>query len=220
MKQLAALCLCAVAVPFAIAQQDSKSPLPSNSNSDSTSNSHSTEFNPFEGSIESLAAEVIVSELAEIEGETPKDDGLSGDPALLTGCTGNIVVRCPATVNSTGNAATLAGTGVPSVSQTGLTLSVSSAPADRPVQFLYSSSPVQLPFGDGWLCVSPYSGVRRLSAVLLTDGSGAVSIAPDFAGSPIAALSTWHFQAWFRDTGAVGGSGINTTNALRITFCP
>ncbi len=214
MKQLAVLSLCAVAVPFAIAQQDSKSPSPSNSNFDST------ELAAFEGSVESLAAEVVVSDLTEIEGETPKEDGQSGDPALLTGCTGNIVVRCPATVNSSGDAATLAGTGVPSLSQIGLTFSVSSAPADRPVQFLYSSSPVQLPFGDGWLCVSPYSGVRRLSAVLLTDGSGAASITPDFDGSPIAALSSWHFQVWFRDTDAVGGSGINTTNALRITFCP
>lgn len=214
MKQLAALCLCAVAVPFAIAQQDSKSPLQSDSHF------HSAELAELESSVESLAAETVVSEVAELEGESAKEDGQTDEPALLTGCTGNIVVRCPATVNSTGNAATLAGSGVPSVSQTSFTLTVGSAPADRSVQFLYSSSPVQLPFGDGWLCVSPYSGVRRLSAVLLTDGSGSASIAPDFAGSPIAALSSWHFQAWFRDTGAVGGSGINTTNALRITFCP
>lgn len=208
MKQLAALCLCAVAVPFAIAQQDSKSPVP-----------HEFQSGEFP-TLELAAALAVDAEIPELESESAKDDGLGDELASLTGCTGNVVVRCPATVNSTGFAATLQATGTPSISQSGFTLSVGSAPADRPVQFLYSASPVQLPFGDGWLCVSPYSGVRRLSSVLLTDANGSVSLAPDFGGSPITALSTWHLQAWFRDTGVVGGSGINTTNALRVTFCP
>lgn len=210
MKQLAALCLCAVAVPFAIAQQDSKSPLPLESQSETDALQV----------LEVAAADAVAAESSEFEGESAKDEGSEGELASLTGCTGNVVVRCPATVNSTGFAATLSATGTPSISQSGFTLSVGSAPADRPVQFLYSSSPVQLPFGDGWLCVSPYSGVRRLSSVLLSDASGSITLNPSFAGSPITALSTWHLQAWFRDTGVVGGSGINTTNALRVTFCP
>ncbi|MFM7296373.1 MAG: hypothetical protein ACKO4Q_04025, partial [Planctomycetota bacterium] len=177
MKQLAALCLCAVAVPFAIAQQDSKSPAQLDTQSE-----HQLESKLVE--LSAIAVSAQAADSAEIDNGSVKDEGLAGGFASLTGCTGNVVVRCPATVNSTGFAATLQATGTPSVSQPGFALSVASAPADRPVQFLYSSSAVQLPFGDGWLCVSPYSGVRRLSSVLLTDSNGSLSLSPSFGGTP------------------------------------
>lgn len=220
MKQLATLLVCAsAAIPLAFSQEkqessalDAKSTLPHEL-------AAAVEHATLPCSVEVDAASAEIEEAPE---ESP--EGSAGGFASLTTC-GQVVVRCPATPNSTGQGATLTATGVPSLSTPGFSMSVGSAPADRPVKFLYSSAAVQLPFGDGWMCISPYTGLRRLGPVLSTDAAGIATLPLDFPGSPLvngtfSGLSTWHFQAWFRDTGVVGGTGINTTNALRVTFCP
>jgi hypothetical protein len=45
--------------------------------------------------------------------------------------------------------------------------------------------------------------------------------APPFSGgaSQITAGSTWRFQFWFRDPQG-GPAGFNTSDAMRVTFCP
>ena len=36
----------------------------------------------------------------------------------------------------------------------------------------------------------------------------------------ITALSTWHFQTWYRDIGGPCGAFSNFSNALTVTFTP
>jgi hypothetical protein len=212
MKQLATLLVCAsAAIPFAFSQE--KQDIPSLPNTDVKS--------ALLPELPTLLEETV---LAAADDEDASSDETSPGFANLTTC-GQVVVRCPSTPNSTGFGATLSSTGVASLTTPGFTMSVAAAPANRPVKFLYSSAAAQLPFGDGWMCISPYTGLSRLGGVLLTDAAGIATLPLDFAGSPLlngtfAGNSTWHFQAWFRDTGVVGGTGINTTNALRVTFCP
>jgi hypothetical protein len=88
--------------------------------------------------------------------------------------------------------------------------------------FFYGSDQVEVPFGDGFLCVGGHA--FRLNPPLQVDAAGRVQRAIDLnaPAEPDAAIlpgSTWNFQLWYRDT-AAGGAGFNFTDGLRVTFCP
>lgn len=133
---------------------------------------------------------------------------------------GAVTAYCPATLNSSGNAGTLANIGGTSVGDNDILLFASGLPTGNPGVFFYGNSSTSVPFGAGTLCVSgPF--VKRLAMVPAQVGGFAIlavditaETAPEYEITP---GSTWFFQYWFRDP--VGGNGPNFTNALEMNFC-
>jgi hypothetical protein len=139
------------------------------------------------------------------------------------GC-GSVTRYCTSTPNSTGQAATIALTGSLQVADNNVHLLAFQCPPTRPGLFLYGANPTQIPFADGYLCISPfYPGLHRAGGALLLDQAGTATQQLDFSALPpgagIQPGSTWNFQFWYRDL-AAGGSGSNLTDALSVTFCP
>jgi hypothetical protein len=89
--------------------------------------------------------------------------------------------------------------------------------------FIYGEGGFYYPFGNGYLCIDPYTpGLFRMSGALQPNASGVCSCLLDFGGlSPAGAItpgSTWTFQYVYRDVPS--GSGVFTlTDAIDVTFC-
>lgn len=131
---------------------------------------------------------------------------------------------CESTVNSSGVAATISMSGSLSVAAGDTALLAAGAPAGRPGLFFYGLQPAQIPFGDGWLCVSPFApGLIRLPPVQLVAPDGTAELLLDLTrlppSAPIGAGTTAYFQFWFRDLPA-GGSGSNLSDGVQATFVP
>ncbi|MCK6447210.1 MAG: hypothetical protein L6Q99_12545 [Planctomycetes bacterium] len=134
------------------------------------------------------------------------------------------VPYCTSTINSSGAAATISVSGSLSVAVNDLVLHAQGGPVGRPGLFFYGLAPAELPFADGWLCVSPFApGLVRLQPVQVIDMSGTASLAVDLTSlppwAPIAPGTTAYFQFWFRDLPA-GGAGSNLTDGVQATFLP
>ena len=129
---------------------------------------------------------------------------------------------CTSTPNSTGQPASITTFGSISVLYPSLELHAGPVP-DQFGVFFYGPEQAQVPFADGFRCVAPGSvGLARLP---VTQASGGVLSAllnvdsPPFPAAQITALSTWNFQAWFRDP-AAGGTGANLSDGRVVTFLP
>ncbi len=131
---------------------------------------------------------------------------------------------CTSTPNSTGLPALIDATGSFAITANDTTLHASQAPPLKFGQFFYGAAPVQFPFADGYLCVSPFDpGLFRLFPLVRIQTVGTGSLPLDLtslAGNgEILAWSSWYFQFWFRDP-AGGASGSNLSDGLRLGFCP
>lgn len=129
---------------------------------------------------------------------------------------------CTSAINSTGARAALGATGSFSVTSNSFQLQAYGCPAGRAGIFVYGAYPTQIPFANGYLCVSPfYPGLYRAGHPVLVNQSGAAALPVDLtqlpAGAQITGGSTWNFQFWFREP---VGAGSNLSDAMRITFCP
>ncbi len=156
---------------------------------------------------------------------------IAADPALdqngdgiLDACQcGPVISYCFTTPNSAGPGARMGSTGLPSTSVPGFALQATQAPPNKVGLFYYGANSTNVVFGIGVRCVA--TPLFRLPPGQI-DGSGAFSYPLDFTAAPIGsgpgsitAGSTWHFQFWYRDP---QGSpvGFNTSDGLRVTFCP
>ena len=105
-------------------------------------------------------------------------------------------------------------------------LALDGAPKGSVSMFFYGLGESQLPLGDGFLCLSPMApGILRLPDPVVVDAQGHAErmldfTAPPLATGPITSYSTWRFQAWYRDPAGPLGTGVNTSDALRVSFCP
>ena len=129
---------------------------------------------------------------------------------------------CVGATNSTGQGASISILGSQSVADNNFGLLVSDAPANRSGLFFYGANQGQIPFGDGFRCIS--GSFFRLNPITMTDGLGNASRAVDLTNPPsaagqITANSTWNFQFWFRDPGGPGGNGFNLTDGVEVPFC-
>lgn len=126
---------------------------------------------------------------------------------------------CPAVANSTGSPASFAVIGSTDVTDEYLTLSVHDAPPRTFGLFFFGPDKVQLPLGDGTLCVG--GQIERLSPVAATGDGGAAMHAVDFSDPTVSGSlltgSTWNFQFWFRDQPG-GPAGSNLSNAVEVGF--
>jgi hypothetical protein len=128
---------------------------------------------------------------------------------------------CTANPNSTGASASISALGKASVSANSLKLAVDNTPPHARGRFVYGTGQAQLPFGDGLQCVAaPAFGLRFLD----TNAAGAAFLSVNYSAQTIpagiiTAGSTWNFQFIYTDD-ASPGFGINSSNALSITFTP
>jgi hypothetical protein len=131
---------------------------------------------------------------------------------------------CASSPNSTGHVARIGAWGSLAVADANTHLWTSACPPGSLGIFFYGADSVQIPFGNGTLCISPfYPGLFRLDPAVAIDAAGHAELELDFAAlhpaGQIAAGSSWNFQFWFRDPFA-GGAGTNLTDAQRVSFCP
>lgn len=144
-------------------------------------------------------------------------DGTLGNPPCPAP-----VVYCVGAPNSTGPGARIGWSGSTSVAANALQLSVTGATAATSGIFFYAANSISAqPFRNGFLCIG--GGILRLPLVS-TSASGVASLALDIGNPPapqgqITAGSAWSFQFWYRDSSASPGFS-NTSDALRVTFCP
>lgn len=132
---------------------------------------------------------------------------------------------CEATVNSTGEAASIGFEGSLSLGANDFVLTASDCPPVKAGLFFYNSSCQQIPFGNGNLCVSSGApAIFRLGPPVKTSSVGDASRWVDFTQLPagsgpgqIDPGSAWYFQFYFRDT---VGAGFNFTDGLRAVFAP
>jgi hypothetical protein len=170
-----------------------------------------------------------IRELLVLPGETGflvlGDTKLCGQ-ADLPPCVAAVESYCVGAPNSAGPGATLSGIGEPLIATNAFGLALDGAPQGSISMFFYGLGEAQLPFGDGFLCLSPLApGILRLPDPAVVDAQGHAERMLDFtkpplATGPITSYSTWRFQAWYRDPAGPLGTGVNTSDALRVTFCP
>ena len=119
-----------------------------------------------------------------------------------------------------GIGASMESDGSTSVAENDLVLETSACPPRRKGLYLFSRGEAAIPYGDGVLCLD--APVFRLPVITI-DASGRGSFPLDLRHLPgairISPGESWFFQFLFRDP-AAGGSGFNTSDALRVTFCP
>jgi hypothetical protein len=128
---------------------------------------------------------------------------------------------CTPSANASGGAATLSATGLGSVAENDLTLSVTGAPATVNGVFFMGANVHSTPFHGGTKCVK--GSLRRLSATTPTTGAGTAALSVDLSSAPADVIqpgSTWGFQFLFRDPNGPSGSPLNLSDAVRIEFLP
>lgn len=131
---------------------------------------------------------------------------------------------CTAVTNSTSAPAHVFASGSTSISSNSLDLRGGPVPSGAWGVFFYGSDQVQIPFGNGFLCVGPGSGkLYRLMPVVIESASELalstdISLPPHPSGL-IGAGSTWNFQCYYQDA-AAGGASFNLTDAIQLQFQP
>ncbi len=131
---------------------------------------------------------------------------------------------CPGAPSSSGGPCTLSLDGSLEVTDNDLRLMLAGGPAGQFGIAVTGQDPVRLAFGDGELCISPFQpGLTRLPPVVRLDSAGSAMLTLDLATGPAAATilggSRHYFQLIYRDD-APGGSGINLSSAVGVTFLP
>jgi hypothetical protein len=154
-----------------------------------------------------------------ISGSITLDGSLVGDytcPAPIN--------YCLAAPNSTGATGAIGWTGSTRIQDNSLTLTGGALPGGQFSYFLMSASEAFVPgFGgsQGNLCLGPPQ-LRFNALPLNTGGAGAVALTLDLTGLPQGTTvhpgEAWNFQLWYRDVNPMPTS--NTTDALKVTFCP
>jgi len=126
---------------------------------------------------------------------------------------------CIGAPNSVGTGAVLWASGSSSVASNDLVLHSQAVP-DTPGLFVYGTGQGQLPFGQGFACVT--GQLHFIGSAFFSTQSAAV-LAVDYGTLPatgqITAGSTWHFQHWYRDP-AGGSPAFNASSGLSLVFVP
>lgn len=131
--------------------------------------------------------------------------------------------------NSTGSGGQLAACGTTSVAADDLVLSASLLPGHSFGVLVMGAGSTTSPLGDGRLCIDDGSVGLFRYAVKSSGGAGRIVEGPGIVATShglfgpagqIAAGQTWNFQVFYRDPAGSCGTGLNTTNALAVTFTP
>ena len=127
---------------------------------------------------------------------------------------------CVSTLNSSGFAARMDYEGTLSCTANDTCLHAVNCPSSTLGLFMFGNQPAQIPMANGYLCISPFTGLYRLSpAAAVARGHAEYELDLNRMPlvGPILPGSTWYFQYWFRDP-LGGAAGANLTDGLRMTF--
>lgn len=126
---------------------------------------------------------------------------------------------CALNPNSSGQSASISATGSAVVTDQDFTLLAHGCPPGTPGIFYFGSLPTEVPFGEGFRCVT--GATFRLNPPLVTSlGGNALREVDVFAPPALGNLlpgTSWYFQFWFRDPSG-GPAGFNLSNAVRVDF--
>lgn len=140
---------------------------------------------------------------------------------------GHATNYCQATPNSFGTTARIGCTGSLALDDGSFTLTVTGCP---PVStsfgmFTFGESQYNAPFGNGYLCVSPFNpGIFRMAVQSL----GPAMLTCSMLSRPsefdlFEPGSSWNFQFWYRNPAALTGgapSTFNLSDGLHVEFAP
>ena len=133
---------------------------------------------------------------------------------------GDVSNVCAAMTGSSEVPARLALRGSTSLAAADLTLDTVGSPSGSYALFFYGTTPAAFPFGDGVLCISPFTpGLGRLTPAVATDGHGTSTrvLAPSDIPAGVLPGDTLYFQCMFRDMNAAVPC-VQLSDSLRITF--
>jgi hypothetical protein len=160
------------------------------------------------------------TDAGDIYAQDANEDGTLGPNGTCGG-----TPYCVGAPNSVGPGASIGWSGSTSLALNDFVLHATGTPPHKTALFVYGSSQVQVPLGDGFRCIAGV--VQRLLPAGTTDGGGAFARHVDFTQPPansgngqILPGSTWNFQLYYHDPAGPGGSGFNLSNALSTAFCP
>jgi len=121
---------------------------------------------------------------------------------------------CRVNPNSTGAPAIFTALGSASVAANDVTLQAAPVP-NQPYIFFFGPNPIEIPFGNGFLCVG--GGLTRIlpPATAFLNRAERVLDLPTYGIAP----GTLRFQCWFRDP-AGGGAFFNLSDGYVVTFVP
>jgi hypothetical protein len=139
-------------------------------------------------------------------------------PAVAQGSSYNY---CQANPNSFGTTATITYAGSLNLAEQTFTLSVTGQPVTPSSfgMFTCGQDQYNVPFGNGYLCVSPFGpGIKRMA----TQSLNAATLYHSANENPADFIylqpgSSWNFQFWYRNP-AAGGVGFNLSDALHVDF--
>lgn len=125
---------------------------------------------------------------------------------------------CVGAPNSVGPGARIGSSGTAKLYADDLVLRAQGCPPFTFGVFFHGNNAVQVPFGNGYRCVS--GGVLR-EGIVSANAAGVAQLAFDASGSPLPLAQgvRRHFQFWYRNT-AAGGAGFNLSDGLTVQFCP
>lgn len=125
---------------------------------------------------------------------------------------------CVAAPNTAGPGARMGSSGTAKLYADDLVLRAQGCPPFTFGVFFHGANAVQVPFGNGYRCVS--GGVLR-EGIVAANAAGVAQLAFDASASPLplAPGVQRHFQFWYRNT-AAGGAGFNLSDGLTVRFCP
>ena len=104
------------------------------------------------------------------------------------------------------------------VTDNGMILRAGPVPSNTLGLFFFGTAASNTIFGNGRLCIG--GQITRLPVIQASGNNFAHAV--DFTsggGTAITTGSTWHFQAWFRDT-AAGGSNFDLSDGMHVNFLP
>jgi hypothetical protein len=146
----------------------------------------------------------------------------SGRIIVLAGGPGDVEPVCDALPHSLGYAAQIQFYGAITEGNRGTEIQIDRAVPGGAAVVFYGARAPAVPLGAGQLCISPTSAVRY-GGILPLDQDGRVQrsvewFSPQLSQGTYAwtAGTSWTVQAIFRDAGTP--SGLNTTNAIEVTF--
>lgn len=149
------------------------------------------------------------------------DDGASfvGFDSIVVEATGPGPSYCVTSSNSVGSGAWISAEGSRSVHANNLVLNAGAVPS-HPGLLFFGPSMVQMPSGNGTLCVG--GPLLRLAGQVAVSNmlTHALDVQqPTTCAPPIVPGSAHRFQAWYRDP-AGNGAGFNLSDGLEVVFTP
>jgi hypothetical protein len=139
---------------------------------------------------------------------------------ILDTCECTAWTYCVGAPNSVGAGARIDYAGTTSIGGNDLTLLCRNLPPSTSGVFFYGPGSTQVPFGNGYRCVS--GSIRRTGIVVVSatgNASRALNQTALPGGDTLVAGDVRYFQFWYRNT-AAGGAGFNLSDALAVSFCP